>query len=81
MNFHVRNILAAAWWTPTAHEVVRVLAMNYLHVMPAFGEFMRQLLNKYGVAAEVVGRIERCHHTKAHQVFQSSYSNAVAADN
>jgi len=24
-------------------------------------------LNKYGVAAEVVGRIKGCHHTKTHQ--------------
>ena len=53
--------------------------MNHLHVMPAFCEFIGELLNKYGVAAEVVGRIKRCDHTKAHQAFQASYSKGDAA--
>src|SRR6266852_8490444 len=66
-NPYVGRIFTNCRRLPIGHEVERVLAMNHLDVMAAFCQFVRELLNKNGVAAEMVGRIKRSDHAKAHK--------------
>jgi hypothetical protein len=67
MNPHVGMIFTNSRRLPIGHEVKGVLAVNHLDMMAASCQFVRELLNKDGVAAEMVGRIKRGDHAKAHK--------------
>src|SRR6478672_2600643 len=53
--------------TAVAHELERILAMNDVDAMTALRQFIRELLNEYGVATEMVWRIKCSHHAKPHR--------------
>jgi hypothetical protein len=67
MNPDVGMIITNHGWLPIGHDVQSVFAMNHLDVMAAFCQFVRELLNKYGVSAEMVGKIKRGDHAEAHR--------------
>ena len=67
MNPYVGMIFTSCRRLPIRHEVKGVLAVDHLDVVAALCQFVRELLNKDGVAAKMVGRIKRGDHAKPHK--------------
>ena len=66
MHYDIGMVLIGCGGGATTEELIGILTMNNLDSMTSLCQFIRELVNKNRVAAEMVGRIKRGDHAKAH---------------